>query len=488
MIGVFMGALDLTILAPALPDIAGSLNVSAAAVVLAFSIYAAFYAASVPLMSKLSDVRGYRPVYGWSLFLFTAGSALAALAPNLPVLVFARLVQGAGGGGLFPVAQTIAGAAYPEHHKGRIFALLLGVFALGGVLGPNLGGFLVQTASWHWIFWINVPLGLGGLLLMRGVQMPDRRRRGRIDWRGVVLVAWTFGALVLAIESLRHLEEASFLSLRIGAPMLAAVAGLVLLVLVERRTQDPILNVHLIASATLAPVLIISFLIGYALLSAVALTPFYVQLRFGASTLGSGAILNAAAAGLVASAAIAAAFTNRVGPRTLVVLGMASTTAGITVMVTLAYSLWGILSGLVFLGLGLGLAQGPLSHLALTLAPLNDQGQVAGLVSVMRSMGAAMGISVSGVFLGEAAVRLSTATSSRYAAEIDVESWGTSSGIEALRSAPEVVQEAIRSMLSSGVIDGWYWALGAAAIGLLVSLKLRASRPLAWQEGEEASP
>ena len=107
-IGVFMGALDLTILAPALPAIAQSFSVTPAAVILAFSIYAAFYAASVPLMSKLSDVKGYRPVFGWSLVLFTAGSIGAALAPSLPLLVLARLLQGVGGGGLFPVAQAIA--------------------------------------------------------------------------------------------------------------------------------------------------------------------------------------------------------------------------------------------------------------------------------------------------------------------------------------------------------------------------------------------
>src|SRR5690606_19440479 len=107
LIGVFMDALDLTIVAPAIPNIGRSLNVSPSAVVLAFSIYAAFYAVAVPVMSKLADIRGYGLIYRISLLLFAGGSALAAMSPTLPVLVTARILQGIGGGGLFPVAQAI---------------------------------------------------------------------------------------------------------------------------------------------------------------------------------------------------------------------------------------------------------------------------------------------------------------------------------------------------------------------------------------------
>ena len=489
MIGVFMGALDLTILAPALPAIAESYAVTPAAVVLAFSIYAAFYAASVPLMSKLSDLKGYRPVYGWSLVLFTLGSAAAAMAPNLPMLVLARLLQGAGGGGLFPVAQAIAGAVYPEKRQGRVFALLLGVFAVGAVLGPNLGGFLVQTLTWHWIFWINVPVGVAGVLLVLRVRLPDHRRKVRIDWKGFALVAWTFGSLVLGIESLRHLNEQAFFSLRTGGPLLAAVAGMIALVLVERRQVDPILDVRLIATSTIAPALAVSFLLGYALLSAVVLTPLYVQLRFSASSLGSGAVLNAAAIGLGVAAWIAGASTNRAGPRLLVILGMVGATLGIAVMVALSYSLWGILSGLVFLGLGLGLAQGPLSQLSLSLAPPSDQGQIAGLISIMRSMGAATGITACGVFLTTAASRVADLPNSEILRRLEIDGWGSTGSLEALGSAPVPVQEAVRNLLSSGVLFGWYWALGAAGLGLLVALKLRRARPESWRaENQGSSP
>lgn len=487
MIGVFMGALDLTVLAPALPAISQSFGVTPAAVILAFSIYAAFYAASVPLMSKLSDLKGYKNVYGWSLVLFTVGSAGAALAPNLPVLVLARMVQGAGGGGLFPVAQAIAGVAYPEKRQGKVFAALLGVFAAGAVLGPNIGGLLVQSLSWRWIFWINVPLGVAGMILTTQVQLPDRRRAVQIDWKGVVLVMWTFGTLVLAIEAFRHLPTYGLFSLRIGAPLVAALAGMALLIAVERRHEDPILDVRLIATSTIAPALAVSFLIGFALLSAVVLTPLYVQIRFDATSLGSGAVLNAAAIGLGVSAWIAGAFTNRVGPRMLVILGMLSSTVGIGVMAVLSHSLFGVLAGLMFLGLGLGLAQGPLSQLSLTLAPEDDQGQIAGLVSIMRSMGAATGITTAAVFLSTAASRIPSLPQSDALLGMDVEGWGSSGSMDALHSAPPAVQEAVRNLLAAGVQHGWYWALGAAGIGLLVSFRLKSDRPEKWESGDTST-
>ena len=473
MIGVFMGALDLTVLAPALPAMAQTFSVTPAAIILVFSIYAAFYAATIPLMSKLSDLRGYKPVFGWSLVLFTAGSAGAALAPNLPVLVLSRLVQGIGGGGLFPVAQAIAGAAYPEHRQGKVFALLLGTFAAGAVIGPNLGGLLVQGLSWHWIFWINVPLGLFALVLTLQVSLPDRRRRLQIDWLGAILVAWTFGTLVLGIESLRHLHTLSIFSVRVGGLLLAALAGAIVLVLVERRQEEPILDVRLIATATIAPALAVSFLIGFALLSAVVMTPLYVQLRFEATSLGSGAVLNAAALGLGVSAWVAAAFTNRWGTRRLVILGMVSSAMGIAVMAALSYSVYGVLSGLLFLGLGLGLAQGPLSQLSLALAPPDDHGQVAGFVSIMRSMGAATGITTAAVFLSTAASRIPLLPQSEILHGLDVEGWGSAGSLQALRQAPAAVQDSVRGLLSAGVLHGWHWALGAAVLGLLISLRLR---------------
>lgn len=472
VIGVFMGAVDLTILAPALPRIGDSFGVTPSAVVLAFSLYAVFYAASVPLMSKLADVRGYKKVYSISMALFALGSAGAALSPSLIWLVAARALQGIGGGGLFPVAQAIVGVALPKHLRGQTLSILLGTFAAGGVLGPNLGGFLVQHANWHWIFWINVPLGLLGVILLAPISIPTVVRKHRIDWVGAILVALMFGSLVLGVEGLRALDQVGFFSPQIGGMFLLTLGGLAALVYIERKKPEPILDFRLIASAEIAPLISVSLLIGFALLSSVVFAPTYVQVQFGASVLGSGAVLNAAAVGLGLSSWIAGLYTSRTGGKLLVILGTASTALGIAIMILLSSSLWGILAGLVFLGAGLGLSQGPLSFMALGLAPAKDQGQVSGLISITRSMGGATGITIAGVTLGRAS-RLLGSRPEVDLSELDVQAWGSSSSLRALQEAPIEVQETVRQALGTGIINGWYWALGAAFLGLCVALMLR---------------
>ena len=478
-IGVLMGALDLTILAPALPHIGASFSVTPAAIVLAFSIYAAFYAAAIPLMSKLADVRSYKGVYGTSMALFAGGSALAALAPALPVLIGARVLQGIGGGGLFPVAQALVGAALPEEKRGKTLGVLLGVFALGAVLGPNLGGFLVQQLSWRWLFWINVPLGALGVLLLFRADVPERARKAAtkasIDWAGAALVAVFFGSLVLGIEGLRDLADVGFFSLRIGGLLGLSLLSLLLLIPLERRQAEPILDFELITSASIAPLLIVSALVGYALLGGVVFAPLYVQIMFSASALGSGAVLNAAAVGLGVSSWIAGVYTSRVGGRPLVIAGMGLTAAGLGVMIGLQGHLWGILGGLAGLGLGLGLSQGPISYLSLALVPEGDQGQISGLVSITRSMGGATGITLAGVLLSRASQGLSEQIAG--GSDLAQQAWGSSRSLEALQQAPLATQETVRHVLGSGLVEGWCWALGAALVGLVVSLAVRAKKP-----------
>ncbi len=470
LLGVFMGALDLTILAPALPHMSADLGVTPSALVLAFSLYAVSYAVAVPVMSKLGDVRGYRPVYLASMLLFAGGSAVAALAPTLPVLILGRTIQGVGGGGLFPVAQAIVGELLEPKQRGRALGILLGAFALGGVLGPNLGGFLVQHFDWQWIFWINVPLGLLGALLLAGVEIDCARRRHRLDWVGAALVAVTFGSLVLGIERLRDVGDAGFFSPAIGGLLLLGLAGLAVLVPVELRTPEPILDFRLITSAALWPLLLISGLVGFALLSGVLFLPLFMQLQFGASAFGSGAVLNAAALGLGASSWVAGALTARAGAGRLVRIGMGLTTAGLVAMIALRHELWGLLGGLVLLGAGLGLAQGPLSYLGLTLAPEKDRGQISGLISITRSIGGAVGVSLAGVVLGSASRLIRHQAAAAGVPELHAQVWGGAEGLRALARLPADVQAMVRATLGAGIVEGWYWAAGAALAGLVVAL------------------
>lgn len=473
VIGVFMGALDLTIVAPAIPDIGASLQVSPAAVVLAFSIYAAFYAVSVPVLSKLADVWGYGRIYRISLLLFAGGSALSAMSPTIAVLVIARVVQGIGGGGLFPVAQAIVGTTLDDRRQGRAIGLLVGVFAVGGVLGPNLGGFFAQTLTWRWIFWINVPLGVIGVLLVHGIAVPSKTKRTRIDWLGAFLVAVAIGSLVLWLESLRHADRGFFNVYTIGF-FLLMVLGSSLFVVVERRRPDPIIDLSFVGSRAIAPLLLISLFVGYALLAGVVFAPLFAQVAYGASTFVSGTVLNAAAVGLGASSYVAGHFSKEQTSNRLIFIGMLLTAAGLMGMIVLRAQVWGLLAGLVLLGMGLGLAQGPLSHAGLRLAPSDKQGQISGLIAITRSLGGAAGITLAGVVLSRSIQQLGGPGSSVTISSSEI--WGEAGGLESVRQLSPEAEQVVRTAILDGLVHGWYWALGAAALGVAACFFLRRER------------
>lgn len=463
-----MGALDLTIVAPALPHIGRSLGVSPAAVVLAFSIYAAFYAVSVPVMGKLADTRGYARVYRIALLLFASGSAVAATSTSLPVLIIARIVQGIGGGGLFPVAQAIVGTKLPVEKQGRVLGILVGVFAVGGVLGPNLGGFFAQALTWRWIFWINVPIGVICALSIRHLEIKVPRGKREVDWAGALLVAVSLGSLVLTLESLRHVDRGLINPYTIGF-VFTTLVGLALLIVVERRRSDPIVDVSFVSSRQVGPLLLVSFFVGYALLAAVVFAPLYAQVAFGATALASGAVLNAAAAGLGLAAYVAGRWTGLRSSRTLILIGMTCTVGGLVAMILLGDEIWGLLVGLVLLGVGLGLTQGPISYVGLQIAPPKKQGQISGLIAITRSMGGATGITLAGVSLSRLTHRVSGSAFEISTADV----WNADGGgLNSLASVSGASAGPVREAILAGIVNAWYWALAAAVLGLIVALVL----------------
>lgn len=465
LLGVFMGALDNSILAPALPEIAASLNSDPAKVILVFSIYAVFYAVSVPLLGKLSDLFGYKRIYTFAMGLFILGSMLSALAPNLTFLVFARVVQGIGAGGLFPIAQAVIGSTYPEEQQGKALGFVFGVYALGSIIGPNLGGFIVENFSWSMIFWVNIPIGLIGMALLIGTQIPQPKRVPIIDWVGGILVIFTFASLILGIQGIQYFDKVGFWSVEIGLRFALFVVGGVLLVIWERKHRDPIVDVRLVATQTFMPILIVSNMVGYALLGGIVFGPLYSQLAFNLSAFSSGVILNALAITLALTSAISGLMINRLGGKKVTIIGMAFTAAGLGIMAYTSSTLLWLLTGLAILGFGLGFVQGPLSFLALATAREGTKGQVSSLISLTRSIGAAGGITISGVLLGRAGSQLSqTGEGSSNLHSFD---------LSALQQAPPFVQDLIIETLKGGIIAGWKVAFFAAAIGLAASVFLK---------------
>ncbi|MBL8095829.1 MAG: MFS transporter [Anaerolineales bacterium] len=251
-LGVLMGALDIAIVAPALPSIQAFFGVDDRLLAWTFSIYVLFNLIGTPLMAKLSDTYGRRAVYVADVTLFALGSLLVALTPQTQfgVLLAGRAIQGLGAGGIFPVASAVIGDTFPPEKRGGALGLIGAVFGLAFLVGPILGGILLSVAGWQWLFIINLPIaavvaGMGLRLLP--ATRPEQRKA--FDLLGMAVLGVMLAALAYGLNQLD--SQSFFVSLTSLTvwPFLAAAVGLALVfAVVERRAEDPVLNLGLFRS------------------------------------------------------------------------------------------------------------------------------------------------------------------------------------------------------------------------------------------------
>ncbi len=277
MIALFLAALDQTIVATALPSIGGDLGDFhlMSWIVTAYLLTAT---AATPILGKLSDLHGRRPVMRASIIIFLAGSVLCALSKSMVVLILARALQGFGGGGLITLAQTVVADVVSPRERGRYGAYFAGVWAGSSLLGPILGGLLTQYASWHWIFWINLPIGLAAVVITDRILQRITRHGSakRIDYPSVILFACSSTSLLLALSW--GGTEFSWLSWPIGAALLVFAVTGVIFARRQLRLDEPIMPPRFFGDSVVAPVLMSIFLVFGAYLTLTVLTPTYLQL------------------------------------------------------------------------------------------------------------------------------------------------------------------------------------------------------------------
>src|SRR5262245_29774954 len=199
MVALLLAALDQTIVATALPKVVSDLG-GLSSYSWVFTAYMLAATVSVPLYGKLGDIHGRRPLFLVAISIFLVGSALCGLAQNMPQLVVFRGIQGLGAGGLIPLAIATVGNIVPPRDRGRYQGLIGAVFASASILGPLVGGFIVDHTTWRWIFYVNLPIGVVALAVVY-FTFPRRteRRRHDVDWLGAVLLALGTGALLLGL-------------------------------------------------------------------------------------------------------------------------------------------------------------------------------------------------------------------------------------------------------------------------------------------------
>jgi EmrB/QacA subfamily drug resistance transporter len=401
MMGMFLAALDQTVVSTAIRTIADDLN--------GFSLQAwattAFLITSTistPLYGKLSDIYGRKPFFLFAIAIFILGSALCGLSRSMPELAAFRAIQGIGAGGLFSMALAIIGDIVPPRQRARYQGYFLAVFGTSSVLGPVLGGLFAGTPSilgvsgWRWIFYINVPIGLAALVVVQRVlHIPHERREHRIDWPGAVALIVGLVPLLIVAEQGRSWGWGSGRSLLCYG---IGLVGLILFYLAERAYKDDaLLPLRLFRGRTFAIASISSTIIGMGMFGAILVLPLYLQIVKGYSPTKAGLSTIPLVLGIMVGSVISGQVISRTGRyRIFPIIGTALMVVGLFLFSLIGADtpLWQTALIMPVVGLGLGGNMQPIILATQNAVSPREIGVATSSVTFFRQMGGTLGTAV----------------------------------------------------------------------------------------------
>ena len=326
-LATFMEVLDTSIANVSLSHIAGGLSASQDEAAWVLTSYLVSNAIVIPVSGWLSEVIGRKRFYMMSVFLFTASSLMCGLAPSLPILILARILQGIGGGGLAPSEQSILADTFPPSKRGQAFAAYGVVVVVAPVLGPTLGGWITDNFSWHWIFLINVPIGIASLLLVNHflcepkILEQERRKKLqgglKVDYIGFALVAIGLGCLELTLD--RGERDDWFSSPFIVTTAILSVLGLVGLVFWELRQKEPIVDIRMLGNRNFAITMLFMLTTGFVLFGTITLMPQMLQQVFGYTATNAGLALTTGGFATLVMMPVVGQLAGRVDTRLLLI-------------------------------------------------------------------------------------------------------------------------------------------------------------------------
>jgi EmrB/QacA subfamily drug resistance transporter len=311
MVTLLLAALDQTIVATALPRIVSDLG-GITQYSWVFTSYMLTSTVTVPLYGKLGDVYGRKYLFLFSIVVFLIGSALCGIAQGMTQLVLFRAIQGIGAGGLFPLSLAVIGNIVPPRERGRWQGLIGAVFAASSIAGPAIGGFIVDNATWRWVFLVNLPIG-GLALVVIILTMPRRAPLAEhsIDWLGAGVLAVGTGALLMGL--VWGGRDYPWTSVHVVSALAAAAVLLVLFAVVERRAREPILPFDVLRNPIVASSIACMALVGMAMFGTISYVPLFVQGVIGTSATSSGVVLTPLMLGAVTTSIVTGQLVSRTG-------------------------------------------------------------------------------------------------------------------------------------------------------------------------------
>jgi EmrB/QacA subfamily drug resistance transporter len=401
MLALVLAALDQNIVATALPRIVNELGGLAhlSWVVTAFMVAATM---TTPLYGKLSDIFGRKPAFFVSITIFLTGSALCGLSRTMTELIIFRAVQGLGAGGLITLSQTVVGDLISPRDRGKYQGLFAGVFASCSVAGPLLGGLITDVLSWHWIFYVNLPVGAAAMVLI-GVGLKHRPNRvvHRIDYLGALLLSIATCCALLALSwGGNTYPWSSGMILGLGT---VAVIALGLLTLNERRAAEPLLPPQLFRNRIFVLSVLAIGLAAMGMFAAAVFLPLYFQLVQGASPTTAGLMISPMMGGVIVASVAGGRLVSHTGRyKALVTGGLMAATLSFAMLAWSAQTGGSAAMGeviLAMLGLGIGVTFPNLTTAIQNAIERRDLGAATATSAFFRSLGGAVGVSLSGAIL-----------------------------------------------------------------------------------------
>jgi DHA2 family multidrug resistance protein len=407
MLATFMEVLDTSVANVALPHISGNLSATNEEATWVLTSYLVSNAIILPATNWLSRYFGRKRFLIVCIIIFTAASALCGAATSLGMLIFARIMQGAGGGALQPIAQSVLLESFPPEKRGQAMAVYgLGI-VVAPIIGPTLGGWITDNYSWRWIFYINVPVGALAIFMANAfVEDPPylrNQRPGRIDYVGFGLMALGLATLQIVLDLGQ--QEDWFESDFILRASIIGVAALVAFVIWELRSDEPIVNLRVLKNRNFAVGVLLITVMGVVLYGSIALLPLFLQTLMGYPATASGMAVSPRGFGSILSMIIVGRLVGRVDGRWLIMFGFA----------VLAYSTW-MLAGLnldiamsnvvwpnIVSGCAMGFIFVPLTTMAMGTLPNEQVGNASGVYNLMRNTGGSIGIAAMTTMLARGA-------------------------------------------------------------------------------------
>nr|WP_096440449.1 MDR family MFS transporter [Alteribacter populi] len=396
MLGMFMAAVEATIVSTAMPSIVADLG-GFSLFSWIFSTYLLMQVVTIPIYGKLSDMFGRKLVFTFGVSVFLIGSIMCGFAPSIEWLIASRVIQGLGAGAVQPIATTIVGDMYTKEERAKIQGYLASVWGISAVLGPVLGGLILQFAHWQWVFWINIPVGI---LAVAGVFVflkEDVEKQSKpIDYGGTAILL--LGVTSLMLVFIQGGTVWPWTSTPILSLLFLFAASLMLFIWQERRAEDPVMSLTIWKDKLIATANLASLTLGAVLIGVSSYLPTYVQIVLGESAMVAGFTLTMMSVGWPISSTLAGRWLVPLGSRKTAMIGAASLMIGASMFVALSYLQHPVWAGVAsfFIGGGMGFTTTTFIVSIQSQVSWRLRGVATASNMFMRLLGSALGVA----FLG----------------------------------------------------------------------------------------